>query len=92
MTRTTAQELVVSLGGQAEKSVTKKTTVLVSGDLDPRRFRPGATVSGKAAKAFGLAQAGQPIRVMTEAEFLELVDITPDEVAEVKARAVSAVP
>lgn len=92
MTRTTAQELVTSLGGQAEKSVTKRTTVLVSGDLDPRRFRPGATMSGKLTKAFHLAESGQPIRVMTEAEFLELVDITPDEVTAVRERAVLALP
>ncbi len=89
MNRPTAQDLVVSLGGQTDQSVTKRTTVLVSGDLDPRRFRPGATMSTKLARAFRLAEAGQPLRVMSEAEFLQLVDITPVEVAVVKDRALS---
>lgn len=90
MQRATAQRLVKSLGGVAQDSVTKATTILVSGDLDPRVFAPGATMTGKLTKAFALAEKGRPIRVMTEAEFLELVDITPDEVASVKSNAVAA--
>lgn len=89
MQRDTARAVVTALGGRADATVTKSTTVLVAGDLDPRTFRPGATMSSKLAKAFRRAVAGQPIRIMTEAEFLELVDITPDEVTAVKARAVS---
>ncbi|WP_282944511.1 exonuclease domain-containing protein [Cellulomonas endometrii] len=90
MPRATAHRLVESLGGMAQDSVTKATTILVSGDLDPRVFAPGATMTGKLTKAFASAAKGRPIRVMTEAEFLELVDITPDEVASVKSNAVSA--
>ncbi|GEL93699.1 exonuclease domain-containing protein [Cellulomonas composti] len=86
MQRSTAQAVVAALGGRADASVTKSTSVLVAGELDPRTFRPGATMSAKLAKAFRLAGEGQAIRVMTEAEFLEFVDITPDEVAGVKTR------
>ena len=90
MQRATAHRLVESLGGAAQDSVTKATTILVSGDLDPRVFAPGATMTGKLTKAFAAAAKGRPIQVMTEAEFLELVDITPDEVASVKSKAVAA--
>lgn len=90
MTRSTAQTLVNSLGGAAQNLVTKTTTILVSGDLDPRTFAPGATMTGKLTKSFSLAAKGHPIQVMTEAEFLQLVDITADEVALVKSKAVSA--
>ena len=85
MPREEAWKLVDALGGEAQQGVTKHTTILVTGDFDPRTFRPGATMSSKLEKAFALAAKGQPIQVITDADFLHLVDITADEVVQVKA-------
>lgn len=70
-TRDEAHSLVEYFGGTFHNSVTKKTTVLVSGDLDPRTFRPGADLSRKLQKAMGLAAGGQPIEIWTEGELHE---------------------
>lgn len=78
-TRVEAISLVEHLGGTGEKSVTKRTTMLVTGDLDPRTFRPGATLSGKLQKAQTLAQAGQPIEIVTEIDFLDLIDVSREQ-------------
>ena len=89
MPRDEAWRLVETLGGVAQPGVTKQTTILVTGDFDPRTFRPGAAMTAKLEKAFALAAKGQPIQVMTEAEFLQLVDITDAEVAQVKVAALA---
>lgn len=65
-TRNEALALVEHFGGTPQKDVTKKTTILVSGDLDPRTFRPGARMTSKLAKAMALAEKGQPIEIWTE--------------------------
>jgi DNA ligase (NAD+) len=57
-TREAAEEVVVRLGGKAAGSVSKQTSVVVAG--------PGA--GSKLAKAEGLG-----VKVMTEAEFLDLL-------------------
>lgn len=59
-----------ALGAIPEKDVTKRTNVLVIGDLDPAVLIPGAITSGKAARAFALQAKGQEIEVMTEEDFL----------------------
>jgi len=80
MTRAVAQGFVRSLGGDVAESATKKTTLVVTGDFEARTFAPGATMSSKLAKAFSMAEAGIPVRIVTEDEFLQMVDVTADQV------------
>ena len=50
--------------------MTKRTNVLVIGDINPAVLAPGMVITGKAAKAFALQDKGQEIEVMTEDDFL----------------------
>lgn len=77
--RSEAQALVEHFGGTAQAGVTKKTTILVSGDLDPRTLRPGATLSRKLDKAMSLAAKGQPIEIWTEDDFHERIAVGREE-------------
>lgn len=74
MTRQLAWDEVARAGGLAEKTPTKRTNVLVLGDFNPASLRPGATFSGKARKAFELQDKGQDIELMTEDDFLRVLD------------------
>lgn len=74
MTRQVAWDAVVAAGGLPEKNTTKRTNVLVLGDFNPANLRPGATYSGKARKAFDLQDQGQDIELMTEDDFLRILD------------------
>jgi DNA polymerase III subunit epsilon len=69
-TRQTAWEDVVKVGGVPESGVTKRTNILVIGDINPAVLTPGVATTGKAAKAFALQDQGQDIEVMTEDDFL----------------------
>lgn len=69
-TRQMAWEDVARVGGIPELSVTKRTNVLVIGDINPAVLAPGVTTTGKSAKAFTLQAEGQDIEVMTEDDFL----------------------
>lgn len=70
MTRQLAWEELGRVGGLPEPAVTKRTNVLVVGDINPAVLAPGAAITGKAAKAFALQNKGQEIEVMTEDDFL----------------------
>ena len=69
-TRQQAWNDVARVGGIPEKDVSGRTNVLVVGDLNPAALTPGATTSGKAARAFALQSKGQDIEVMTEEDFI----------------------
>ena len=69
-TRQEAWEDVAKVGGIAEPSVTKRTNVLVIGDIDQQSLTPGSVTTGKAAKAFALQEEGREIEVMTEDDFI----------------------
>jgi DNA polymerase-3 subunit epsilon len=73
MTRDLAHDECRRVGAVPEKTVTKRTHVLVVGDLDPARLVPGDLTSQKAQKAFALRDAGQDIEVLTEYDFLRLI-------------------
>lgn len=73
MTRPIAHDECIRIGALPEKTVTKRTNVLVVGDLDPARLVPGDSTSQKAQKAFKLRAAGQDIEVMTEYDFLQSI-------------------
>jgi DNA polymerase-3 subunit epsilon len=81
-TRTEAISLVSSLGGVGQGNVTKKTTMVVTGDFDPRVFRPGATVSSKLQKAMDAAAKGQPVEVLSEFEFLDRIAVSKELLAQ----------
>lgn len=74
MTRRLAWEEVARAGGKPEKGVTKHTHVLVVGDINPVVLAPGATVTGRAAKAFQLADQGQDIELFTEDDFVRALE------------------
>lgn len=74
MTRQIAWQEVVRAGGIPAYNTTKRTNVLVLGDFNPANLRPGATFSGKAHRAFQLQDKGQDIELMTELDFLQVLD------------------
>ncbi len=74
MTRDIARQECARVGAIPEQNTTKKTNVLVVGDINPAVLRPGSNVTGKARKAFDLQDKGQPIEVMTEDDFLRCLD------------------
>ena len=73
--RAEAQSLVESLGGKAQASVGKTTTLVVSGDFDPRTLRPGANLTGKLQRAQELVASGQPLEILDEQDFLERIQV-----------------
>lgn len=70
MTRDLAWAEVGRVGGIPEYGVTRRTNVLVVGDINPAVLTPGAELTAKAMKAFALRQKGQEIEVMAEDDFL----------------------
>ncbi len=73
MKREAAAQLVVNHGGQCCGSVSKKTNILVVGDLDSRTFAAGKNKSTKLATAESLAMAGCDIEIIGEDDFLRLL-------------------
>lgn len=70
MSRDDARTLAAWHGASLSLSVTKSTTILVVGEFDPATLKPGAKFSSKVQKALTLAEKGQPIEIMTGAEFI----------------------
>lgn len=74
MTRQAAWDECAKVGAVPEKSTTRRTNVLVVGDVNPAALRPGASLTKKAEVAFALQDKGQDIEVMTEDDFLRCLD------------------
>lgn len=74
MTRDVARQECAKVGAFPEENTTKRTNVLVVGNINPGSLRPGAKLTGKTRKAFELQDKGQPIEVMTEDDFLRCLD------------------
>lgn len=74
MERPTAQDLVRRLGGVVTQGPTRKSTLVVSGGLDPRQLRAGA-MSGKLTKAFALVGKGIPVQIIAEEQFLAMIGL-----------------
>ncbi|MDZ4271765.1 MAG: exonuclease domain-containing protein, partial [Erythrobacter sp.] len=70
--RRDAADLAASVGCEVDSGVTNKTTLLVVGDTDVQRLA-GHEKSSKHRKAEGLVAKGQPIRILRETDFRELV-------------------
>jgi len=68
-TRQMAWDDVVKVGGIPELNVTKRTNVLVIGDINPA-VAPGMITTGKAAKVFALrASNSRPTRRTRDGDF-----------------------
>jgi DNA polymerase-3 subunit epsilon len=79
-TREEALALVAQLGGTGQTDVTKRTTIVVTGDFDPSTFRPGAKLSTKLEKAQKLVATGQKLEILTEIDLHEKISITREEI------------
>ncbi|MFJ1457886.1 hypothetical protein [Nocardia sp. N2S4-5] len=77
MIRQIAWEECARIGATAEKDTTKRTNVLVVGDINPAVLRPGSNVTGRTRRAFELQAGGQKIEVMTEDDFLRCLSGKP---------------
>ncbi len=72
MSRKQAQDLVRSLGGQVQYSVSKKTTLLVIGRSNLDLFKQDPR-SLKLKNAEELQEKGVPLKKISEEEFINLV-------------------
>lgn len=70
--RREAADLAASVGCTVANSVSNKTTMLVVGDMDVTKLA-GHDKSSKHRKAEGLISTGQPLRIIRETDFKELV-------------------
>ncbi|HET7386190.1 MAG TPA: exonuclease domain-containing protein [Nocardioidaceae bacterium] len=77
MTRDIARHECARVGATPEQNTTKRTNVLVVGDINPAVLRSGSNVTGKARRAFELQDKGQAIEVMTEDDFVRCLDGKP---------------
>jgi len=75
MPRQEAADMAAAAGFEVGAGVTKHTTLLVVGDQDIGRLAPGQTKSSKHLKAEALIAKGQPIRILCETDFREMVAI-----------------
>lgn len=73
MSRKVAQELVQKAGGKASESITKETEFLVMGTQDYSKFTDGLK-SSKTKIAEDLKINGSPIEIISEEDFLNMVD------------------
>lgn len=70
--RREAADLAAAIGCTVANSVTKKTTMLVVGDMDVTKLA-GHDKSSKHRKAEELVSSGQPLRIIRETDFKEMV-------------------
>ena len=72
--RAEAAEMAALIGCKVESGVTKKTTILVVGNQDIKRLS-GHEKSSKHRKAESLILKGQPMRILGESDFKELINL-----------------
>lgn len=72
--RREAADMAASIGFRVAPNVNKETTILVVGDQDVKRLS-GHTKSTKHRKVEELGLRGQPIRILRESDFREIVDL-----------------
>ncbi|WP_425391425.1 exonuclease domain-containing protein [Ekhidna sp.] len=71
MRKAEIEALAIPLGFSFKKSVSKKTTILVYGKQDVRKFKEGETKSEKFRKAENLANKGHKVLILNENDFFE---------------------
>lgn len=72
MSRRKAAEIAAQIGCNVGGAVTKKTTILIVGDQDIERLKPGASKSSKHLRAESLILEGYDIKILTESDFLNM--------------------
>jgi DNA polymerase-3 subunit epsilon len=72
--RAEASQIVAQQGGKATGSVSKKTNIVVVGDEVLDLYKRSGKTTGKLAKAVELQESGAPIRIVSESEFLEMIE------------------
>lgn len=72
--RSHAAQLAAAVGCEVGDGVTKHTTLLVVGNQDARMLN-GKDISSKHAKARDLVAKGQPLRIISEADFHALLTL-----------------
>ena len=73
--RREAANCAASVGCEVDSSVTKPTTLLVVGDQDVQKLA-GYEKSSKHRKVEQLIKMGQPIRILRETDFRELMKLS----------------
>ena len=73
LSRSIAAKLASNMGCNVDPSVTKRTNMLVIGTQDLERLR-GKSKSNKQIKAEELIGTGQHITMMTEEDFIKIVE------------------
>ncbi|MCM2372463.1 exonuclease domain-containing protein [Aporhodopirellula aestuarii] len=71
--REDAEKLTICSGGRCVSSVSRRTNLLVVGEVDPRTLRSGRSQSTKEEKARGLIADGVDVRIVSEEEFLRMI-------------------
>ena len=74
MPRPEAWKVVASVGGIPKDSMSKSTNLLVLGEQDPFKLRPGETQSSKFREAEKMRQSGFDIEVINETDFLAYME------------------
>lgn len=77
MDRKAACKVVELAGGRASNNINKKTEYLVMGIQDFSKFADGEK-STKTKKAEKLLAEGYPIEIISEDDFLRMVDLTTE--------------
>lgn len=72
-TKSCAQAAIERLGGIRQQGVTKKTDVIVVGDVDAQKLADGQNITSKHQKAIQYRDAGQAIEFLDEESFLRLL-------------------
>ncbi len=72
--RQRAADLAAVAGCDVDSGVTKRTTLLIVGDQDIKKLRPGEEKSKKHRKAEELIAEGCSIRILQESDFMRIVE------------------
>jgi len=73
LTREEAKAIVETQGGKASGSVSRRTDFVVAGDAVLSAYKRSGYTTGKLARAVGLQQNGEKLKIIGESEFLEMV-------------------
>ncbi|MEU6036051.1 exonuclease domain-containing protein [Actinomadura sp. NPDC047616] len=75
MTKRDAGKRIAALGAWTVDNLTKAVDLLVMGEVDPRQLAPGATKTGKLAKAERYREQGLDIEIIDVEQFLERLSV-----------------
>lgn len=71
--REAARIAVREMGGSCKSSVSKKTDIVIRGSYDPATLKPNEQVGSKLIYAQELIEAGCPIQIIDEQQFLSIL-------------------